>query len=238
LKDFETVRTHDKFYLNEDRKRTPKSYFKFVLNEIDSDFAKNASIVDIGCATGDFIWFLQQNFPDAELVGVDVDEQLLQRARAEVPSAEFFRANIVEDKIDKQYDLVFFLSVHAIWDSAETWLNPLVDLVREKKKSAVYVFGLFNPEDVDVMVRSRKSSSDGPWETGWNIISKKTVRDYCENKGWECSFKNFQIDVELEKNESDPLRSYTLMMKDDQPLVVNGLQIVHQTSLLTIRPYQ
>lgn len=38
------------------------------------------------------------------------------------------------------------------------------------------------------------------------------------------------------KDETDPLRSYTLMMKDNKRLVVNGLQLVHQLSLMVVQP--
>ena len=237
MKDVEKVRTHDKLYLSEDRKHTPKEYFKFILKEIDFEFAKNASVLDVGCATGDFLWFMGENFPDAKLVGVDIDDELIQRARGEVPNADFIRANIIEDKLDQRFDLIFMLGVHMIFDEIEEWLDPMVGLLKRQKNSTVNIFGMFNPEDLDVIIRSRSSSSDGPWETGWNVVSKKSVRDYCENKGWECSFKDFQIEIDIEKNESDPLRGYTLMMKDDRRLVVNGLQLVQQFSLMILRPF-
>jgi len=50
---------------------------------------------------------------------------------------------------------------------------------------------MFNSEDLDVLIRSRTSSSNGPWETDWNVLSKKSARDYCESKGWAGSFKDF-----------------------------------------------
>ena len=237
MKNVEKVRTHDKLYLSEDRKHTPKESFKFILKEIDFEFAKNASILDVGCATGDFLWFMGENFPDAKLVGLDIDDELIQRARGEVPNADFICANIIEDKLDQRFDLIFMHGVHMIFDEIEEWLDPMVGLLKRQKNSTVNIFGMFNPEDLDVIIRIRSSSSDGPWEIGWNVVSKKSVKDYCENKGWECSFKDFQIEIDIEKNESDPMRAYTLMMKDDRRLIVNGLQQVQQFSLMILRPF-
>jgi SAM-dependent methyltransferase len=236
MKEIETVRTHDKLYLSEDRKHNPKEYFKFILKEMDLDFAKSGSILDVGCATGDFLWFLKENLPDSKLVGVDVDEELIQRAKVEVPNAEFICANIAKDKLKQKFDLIFMLGVHSIFDKIEEWLDPMVHLLRAHEKATIYVFGIFNPEDLDVLIRSRSSSSSGPWETGWNLISKKTVLDYCGKKNWKCSFKDFQIGIDIEKNESDPLRSYTLMMENDERMVVNGLQLVHKFSLMVLQP--
>ena len=42
--------------------------------------------------------------------------------------------------------------------------------------------------------------------------------------------------IDIMKDETDPLRSYTLMMKDNKRLVVNGLQLVHQLSLMVVQP--
>jgi trans-aconitate methyltransferase len=237
MKEIETVRTHDKLYLFEDRKRTPKEYFKFILKEINLDAAKDGNILDIGCATGDFLWFLGEQLPNAKLVGLDIDNELIDRAKSEVPNADFVNANIIDAKLNQKFDLIFMLGVNSIFDRVEDWLDPMERLLRDHEKAAIYVFGLFNPEDLDVLIRSRPSSSGGPWETGWNLFSKKTVRNYCANKGWQCSFKDFKLDVDIKKNESDPLRSYTMLMNDNNRLVVNGLQLVHRFSLLSILPY-
>jgi trans-aconitate methyltransferase len=237
MKEVETTYTHDKYCLDENRKHDPKEYFKFVLNEVDADLANAGHILDVGCATGDFLWFLGERFPDAKLTGIDIDDEFLQKAKVEVPHAEFIYGNIVTDKFDEQYDLIFMMNVHPIYDSLEEWLDPLVKLLRKQKNAAIHVFGCFNPEEMDVLIRARPSSSNVSWETGWNLFSKKTIRDYCANKGWECDFKDFQIGIDLKKNESNPLRSYTIMTEDKDRLVVNGLQLVHKFSLLVLLPH-
>jgi hypothetical protein len=67
------------------------------------------------------------------------------------------------------------------------------------------------------------------------MISKKTMIDYLEKKGMKCSFYDFSLEIDIEKNLSDPLRSWTEKMKDGSNLVVNGTQLVHKTSLLKIQ---
>ena len=83
----DVIRDHDKFYLNEDRKLNTKEYFKFIVNH-SSEFINyvphNLSILDIGCATGDFVFYLSKTFPQAKLVGIDVMQDLLERAKNEI----------------------------------------------------------------------------------------------------------------------------------------------------------
>ena len=65
-------RTHDKLYLNEDRKHDVKKSFKFILKKNKLDL-NNLKVLDIGCATGDFLHYLNSQFPNADLYGADID---------------------------------------------------------------------------------------------------------------------------------------------------------------------
>ena len=58
-------RLHDSFYLNEDRRNEPKECFKISSKYIEDYIIKNdldeLEILDIGAATGDFLWHLKNN---------------------------------------------------------------------------------------------------------------------------------------------------------------------------------
>ena len=87
------VRSHDKFYLNEDRKKKPKEYFKFIYDEVGS--IENVDVLDVGCATGDFLYFLGSMSDTVKLYGTDIDAELIERARTEVPRGDFFVSDLV-----------------------------------------------------------------------------------------------------------------------------------------------
>ena len=231
------VRTHDNLYLGEDRKHIPKEYFKFI-----KERAGNlcGDVLDVGCATGDFLWFLNENYSDLNLHGVDVNNDLLDRARVEVPLASFTQGDITKTDIGGQYDYIFMNSVHAIFDVSDVsvWLVPLVNLLKKEKHSTIFVFGLFNLECLDVSICCRASSTNGAWEAGWSVLSQKTVTDYCARKGWRCSFCDFDISIDIEKNSADPLRSWTVTMQNGKRMIVNGLQLIHTLSLMTLRPFR
>lgn len=226
-------RTHDKFYLTENRKNNPKEYFKFIAN-IATPYLQvsGCKAIDIGCATGDFAYFLKSTFPELSLSGMDVDDELLERAQQEVPGVTFFKGNIMQSACEEKYDLIFLNGVHSIFDNFQ-WLQNLLDS-RKGNHARVFVFGLFNPEDLDVLIKSRPAASDDKWETGWNLYSKKSVLAFLEDKGVQGKFYDFELELDLEKKPNDPLRTWTERLEDGRRIIINGLQLVNTLSLLEI----
>ena len=56
-----TVRTHDKIYLFQNKHNKPKEYFKFIEKKAfgkKNYFNQKEIICDFGCATGEFLYFL------------------------------------------------------------------------------------------------------------------------------------------------------------------------------------
>jgi SAM-dependent methyltransferase len=228
------IRTHDKFYLNEDRKLKPKEYFKFVLDNLPYSL-NNKRVLDIGCATGDFLHYLLESFPEALLFGLDVDKELIDRAKKEVPSVqEYYELDISSEFSDiGEFDVVFMLAVYAIWDDVSVWIDPILKLMEKSSEARGFVFGSWNPHGLDVFVRIKKHDEE-KIELGWNQISKETVGAYLDSKGYKHKFHDFSIGIELEKQD-DPLRSWTEKMENGEFLVVNGSQIVHKFALLEIK---
>lgn len=231
------IRDHDKIYLNENWKDNPKENFKFIAN-YSSKFISSLSIpsiLDIGCATGDFIYYLSKTFPDAKYVGLDVMPELLEKARKEVSDAIFIQADISNNKSlpNDRFDVIFMIGVHSIFDDIFLILDNVISLL--KKNGRVYVFNFFNDENIDVLVKARPSSTTGPWQVGWNLFSKKSITDYIKNKGLECEFIDWEIPIDLSKNFNDSLRSWTFKNEHKKRMVINGTGILHTFSLLVIK---
>lgn len=225
-------RTHDKFYLNENRKENPKEYFKFI-SAIARDVVvrPSAEIAEVGCATGDFAYYLRTVYPSIRLSAFDIDEELLERARQEVSGVTFDLINIAQQSLNKRYDAVFMNGVHSIFDDLG-WLDNLLASV--KPGGSLFVFGLFNPEDLDVMIKSRASCTSGAWETGWNVFSRKTVANAVTAAGGQVQFHDFKIEIDLPKVSQDPLRSWTEQLATGERLIRNGLQLVNTLSLMEV----
>jgi SAM-dependent methyltransferase len=229
-------RTHDKFYLNEERRN--KEYFKLVYSELNSDFGNNSfSLLDIGCATGDFLHFVKKEFPNVELCGMDTMPELLERVDHGI---ETFCANIADYEtlptpLWKKYDCITMMGVITIFDD----FQPVLDnaFLFLKDSGIFYLFDFFNPENLDVLIKSKPSgldfSDNVKWESGWNCFSMSTIRSYCESRGYQCDFIPFHIGIEIPRHENDPLRSWTEKTENGY-MVVNGLQLVHHFYLCKI----
>lgn len=229
-----TVRDHDQLYLSEDRKLNPKEYFKFIGATIKPFLCdiQNPKIIDVGCATGDFLHYLSTQHPSASFTGLDIMPELLDRARKEIPTAHFQQGDITEESTlpKAQYDAAFLIGVHSIFDDHEPFLDHMMKLLRPDGRA--YIFGIFNPMDCDVLVKVRASGEQGSWQAGWNVFSKKTISTHLNKKNVRHRFVDWSIGIDIPKNPTDPLRSWTFKMADGSRGIVNGTQILHQFSLL------
>lgn len=229
-------RTHDKFYLKEDYKSTPKEYFKFVFSEMKKDNLdiENKTILDIGCATGDFLYYVKNQTGNEKLTGMDIMPELLEKVDEGINTIE---GNIADKSTipKKTFDIVSMLGVMGIFDNLEKIIDNVMTLVNTERGGCFYLFGGFNPEDLDVIIKSKNSKKDDDhWETGWNTFSLYSIEKYCKQKGYSYAALPFYLEIDIPKHEDDPLRSWTVPMADGRRMVINGLQLVHNFYLIKI----
>lgn len=237
-------RTHDDFYLNENKEKKPKDYFYFILSLLEKDFSlskknstklKKISLVDIGCATGDFAHFLLKKYPKLDYLGLDTNQKLIKKAKKDLHGYKFKKGDVIKlDKTKKKFDIVCLLAVHSIWDEFEIWLNNIVNLTKTGGKA--YIFGLFNPEKLDVLVKIRKSNKNfknNHWESGWNMWSINTISQYLNKKKINFKFHRWDISKNLPKKK-DPLRSYTQKLSNKKYQLITGAQIIYNLYALVI----
>jgi hypothetical protein len=224
------TRSHDDFYLTEDRSQTPKEYFKFLVRlateRLGETQATEMNIVDIGCANGDFLYYLHQCFPNSTLHGIDVLPSLVNVAQKKVPASICNAGNINSTMfIAKPYDVVYMVGVHSIFNSCERWVRNITLMLKED--ATAFVFGIFNPLPYDVLVEVRKSGDKGPYELGWNCISKETVSAEFKKHGWKVEFVPWTVPLDIAMNTQDALRSWTTPLADGNRLVTNATRIIH-----------
>ena len=230
------IRTHDKkVYLKEKRKKNPKEYFKFT-NSISSSYIskiKSPMILDIGCATGDFLYYLSQKYPNAKLTGMDVLPELIQVAKREVKNCDFIKGDVRKKSQlpKKKFDFIFMMGVHGLFDEYSHWIDNISNLLNKKGKA--FIFGTFNDGDVDVISRIKLSEKKLPYEIGWNTWSKKTISNYLDKIKINYKFTNFNIKIDLKKNHDDPMRTYTIKLKTGKRLIINEAGMIRSLRMLT-----
>ena len=152
------IRLHDKLYLNEDRKDTPKENFKFLLDKLPYSL-NHKRVMDIGCATGDFLHYLSKLFPDASLFGLDVYKELIDVAKKEVPSVEKYYELDISSEISDigKFDVVTCLGVLSIFDDIEKAVSNLTSLTKPGGK--LFICLLYTSPSPRDRTRSRMPSS-------------------------------------------------------------------------------
>ena len=239
-------RTHDKFYLKETYKDEPKEYFKFVAAEIN-EIVKGAdtfSCLDIGCASGGFLYYLRKCFPKADLTGMDILQELLDKVNEPCITYETNKQTnklihtILADVSNKEtlpsekYDIVTMLGVIGIFDDFKIIFDNALSLV--KPRGHLLVFGGFNPDDLDAIIKVKRSNSArSTWEPGWNLFSKTSIGGYLSEKSLQYQFKPFELNIDIMKRVDDPLRSWTVSCNGKR-VVINGIQIIHHFYLLDV----
>ncbi len=70
-----------------------------------------ASLLDIGCGDGRFLREVRRRFARPRLLGIDVSENAVRWARALNPGLEFQTLDLLERRLDEQFDAVTLLEV-------------------------------------------------------------------------------------------------------------------------------
>jgi len=234
-------RTHDRnVYLKEDRYENPKEIFKLLADMVRRSGIQTggAMICDIGCATGEFIYFFKKQFPESNYIGIDNVPDLINKACQNVKGVEFKVGSVLDQKIlpHSSIDITFLIGVHSIFDDFKDWFSNLLYWTRPGGR--IFIFGLFNPYPVDVWVKYRLA--DDPdydhMEPGWNIFSKETISSFLKKNLGEGrhSYTNFEMPFDIEANPFDPVRSWTFKNCNNRRLFTNGLSLLLNLEVLEV----
>jgi hypothetical protein len=237
------VRLDDSFYLQEDRRDSVKEAFKtcssLLLDCINQNIGRNFRLLDVGCATGDFLWYAKSIFPSTvTFSGSDVRDDLLAVAQARMPDVAFHSFDIsllssVCSYINSNgtHDLTFMSGVHPIFDDY-AWLTHLSMLTSVRGTSLV--FGPFGDAPYDVLSSVRYAGED-TLRSGWNTMSVQTLKlalDQLSRKS-NIIVNDFVLPYDLPQQD-DPKRAFTLNTLEHGRIQVNGLSMIRPQKTVLI----
>jgi trans-aconitate methyltransferase len=217
-------------YIREGWSAEPKQSFTALATHVDRLLpGADGEHLDIGCATGELIGFLSSRYPRLRSTGVDVFDELIDRAKANVPAARFIRASALSlpAEFARRFRLVTAVGVASVFNEAEIetfWRNLLGAAA---PGGIVAVLSPLNEYGVDTVIRHRKRR-DGvalPWETGWNVFAIETIRELVASLGAELTVERFRFNGRLEPR-LDPVRTWTLATEKDPLQLTNGLKLL------------
>lgn len=99
----------EKFYddLSQNWDNTRPKYTHEIFKKIASYLVKNnlSSVLDFGCGTGLFAKYVQENYPGIEVEGIDTSSQMIEKARTNCLSCQFYAGDIFSTALHK-YDAI------------------------------------------------------------------------------------------------------------------------------------
>jgi SAM-dependent methyltransferase len=223
---------NDPIYIDTKEYESPKESFKFVINLIKSRFGDNpVSILDVGCASGAFLFYAKKNLNIIHSAGMDISDLLIKQANQVLPGTVFFIDDIQQPKnsIKNQFDIVTCLGTLAIFDDLESVLMNLFSLI--KPGGLLYIHDLINEYPIDTIMRYRtvQNNDHSEWISGLNVRCKQTYKYLIEaiDKNAELSFHPFSMPFKIPQT-SDPMRAWTIQT-DSNPnqIMVGTMQLLN-----------
>lgn len=214
----------DAIYLKEERHDKPKELFK-KLSSIISEFVVHEDelcMLDVGCATGELVYYLEKQFPNVSYYGIDVSDDMLNLAKRKIGFAKLNNQSILELPlwVDMQFDVVLCLGVIGIFDEIEITLSNLISSLKDGGR--LLLSEQFSDDSIDVIMRYRRvDSGENVWESGWNIFSMKTIEDIAKQYDKKVKWHEFRMPFGIEKSD-DPMRTWTIETEANRHQLILG----------------
>lgn len=119
-----------------------------------------ATVVDLGCGTGNVTRHLAGRWPHARITGVDASTEMLAKARAALPNAEWIEANLADWRPSARVDLIYSnAALHWLPDHDARFPRLLDDLAPGGVLAAQMPRNFGAPSHTSVAAAARA----GPW---------------------------------------------------------------------------
>lgn len=212
----------------------PKELFKFIANIIKSNMSgrKNVSILDVGCAKGEFLYYLKNRLSNCSpyLCGVDFSKTLLELAGEfqGLDGVDLHFGIAEEINISTKFDFITATGIISYYDDYSPFMENLFKHLRDD--GVLIITNGYSVSEYDVLLKFRRYDQKGKWEKGWNQHSIRGISRYVERWGRCLKAHKFELPFKLKKTK-DGLRSWTIDTDEGQRFVNSLNQIWNLWSL-------
>ena len=215
----------DDIYLLEDRRREPKNIFVEAARIINhKKWQDGTLLLDVGCATGEFINYLKMITKKFDYVGLDISTKMIAEAINRDATTQF----IIADALDahsfpaKKANIITMFGVMNCSDDPVPVINNLIGWAKEG--GMILILDMINDESIDVLTRYRRANQHNAlWESGWNMFSRSTLEKILstQKRIQSYRFQPFILPFKLSKKD-DPMRTWTMATEVNPYQLING----------------
>lgn len=226
------------FHIKKGERFAVKELFKDFSQKIKNHFSGNigqVNILDIGCASGELLYFLKKDLnTTGKICGFDISEGLIKNAYerfSREAGINFFVDNAADFKLADKFDVITMSSVLSYFNDPYPILANLLNHLNDG--GLVLISGIFNDYDIDVRLQY-KLGNEEQWDIGAaiNQFSKKSLGEWLTKAGYQYRFSTQIMPFDIPPQEF-PIRSWTVNVNGERHLT-NGLQLLYDIQILEI----
>jgi SAM-dependent methyltransferase len=197
----------------------------------------SASLLDVGCANGELLYYLRTLFPQMKLAGIDNTPEYIEVAQniPELKGVSLTAGDLFD--LDGTYDVVTMIGVFNVFAELEKPLDALLEAC--KPGGIVLTDGLFNQFNIDIRVSfcdNSKKESRGLWRSDFHQHAQKTIGHYLDSKSVEYWFEEIVMNVDLPRRIDSPhVDSFTFLDENGKRIITNGLNFITNRTMLVIK---
>lgn len=194
-------------------------------------------MLDIGCATGEFIGYMSHHRPSWNYVGIDIFDELINKAEEFLPNQTFINSDFLnlDESFDSTFDIITAVGVISLFsgDDIDNFWKKALELL--KPGGTIIVLGPLNELGIDMDLKHRKwvNGERKGWERGWSIPSLQSVEHAIKQNFSQYSITPYEAKLDLEPRP-DPIRTWTTPYKNKQRQLTNGLKLLVDYFLIEV----
>ena len=195
----------------------------------DLDVSQKQSVLDLGCAKGQVLYSLIKSNFSGDYVGVDNDPNMLNLA------LKYFDDNYIERQYqfvlddtanflknsNKKFDLILCWGLLSFYDEFEPLLEQSLQILSDHGE--ISLWSGFTDNDYNVFVKYQKPGQN--LQAGLNMFGLSNIKKYLDKQGCRYNIKKFEIDIDLNQDHANPLKTWTEKTKKGNRFLINGLNI-------------
>lgn len=222
------------FHIKKGKKFVVKELFKEIARDTKNYFKKtnNISILDIGTACGELIYFLKNDLKtNGEIWGVDLDPSYIKcgKDRFGDEGINFVVGDALNFNLKRKFNLVLVTSVFSYFDDPrQAFKNVLRHL---SPGGLAIVTGLFNDYGIEVMTRYKQPGSKKVLN-GFNQYPISKLVPFLNDLGYQVKISEQIMPFDIEPKDN-LLRSWTIKLNGKR-YMTNGLQLIYQVKKIYI----
>ncbi len=190
-----------------------KDFYDIFLDKINKNKIK--SVLELGCATGDFLYHLPDN---TKGVGIDISCELINEAKnsRKKNNLEFYCSDIFKYNPLIKPELVVMTGFLATFLEFEAVIEKAISL----SQRFIFINDFINNFDLDCKYSFREDGENN-FQTPYNIWSKKTISSFLKKKKLSFVIEEYKINSWIKKTEN-PLYMFHAVVDEKKTLINNG----------------